>query len=103
MQQQQEQARQAQLHAYAMTCETDYKAKPGTTAFTQCMIALGQQQQAAEQQRMAIALTYMGAMKADPPDQLPMPTYSAPRPPVYGGPINCTSSPVGTTVNTNCH
>ena len=91
-------AQQAQLHANAATCENDYKARPGTSAFTQCMIALGQQQQQAQQQRLATAIALMGAMKMPAPYQLPMPAPTAP-----SAPVSCTSLPIGTTVYTNCY
>lgn len=103
MHQEQAAEHRRQMDANATTCQQDYKAKPGSNAFTQCMVAIGQQQaaqKASQQQSAAIALAYLGTVKTPAPYQVPIPTYTPYRAPVS---VNCTSSPVGTVVYTNCH
>lgn len=71
-----------------------YGAEPGTQAYIQCRMAKDQQRQ---QAKAALATAILS--NTSPPYTVPMP---APPPPAQR-PINCTSSPLGTSVSTTCY
>lgn len=92
-------ARQRQVAANASTCANDYKAKPGTPNFTQCMLALDQQETNAQIQRDALAVSLAGSISPQP-YRIPMPNYPMTTP---QRPTNCTSRGLGNTLYTTCY
>lgn len=86
------QSPEQRMATFTASCQNDYGLSKGTPEFTQCL-SLKEQAFMAEAQRASAAIS--GSMQSYAASQQ---SYAA-----ANRPLRCTSTPLGTSVNTTCY